>query len=181
VSKKTNKKPGKGQRRLSPVEMISRLHVGLRPKLQPETTRDLELVHLELLDSLMKGDATEETAYQIVAGLLTHWAMADSRGLECTEVLLGGIECMSAVIARADRLGRWGLSGPEYQSLKECVEYEDAVAKMIDAPTAMRAADWSEMIINKIADARANASGDGRLAAMQALQAALGKTVARAA
>lgn len=183
MSKKSTKKPGKGsQRRMSPVEMISRLHVGLRPKLQHETTRDLELVHLELLDAFTRGEANEETAYQIVAGLLTHWAMADTRDLECTAVLLGGIECMASVIERADRTGRWGLSGPEYQTLKQCVDYEDAVARMIDAPTAMRAADWSERVINEIADARrAEAAGQNKIAGMQALRKALETSVTRKA
>ncbi len=104
---------------------------------------DLGLAHLINLDTLAKGGADESTLWQWVSGCLTWWRVADllkAGEAEMCEQL--GLD--SAVVERFGRTGRIVFTGPEYQQAKLGVAYMDDLAAIVDRPTAVLAANWSE-------------------------------------
>jgi hypothetical protein len=124
---------------------------GLRPRLAGDQVRDLALVHLVNLDAVARGEGTPELLWQMVGGALTWSRVAESLGAgvpETSDQLL----VLEAVIERYKRTGRIGFSGAEYQRAKHAVDVMDELARLVDRPTAVAAAEWSEARVNAIAE-----------------------------
>lgn len=120
---------------------------GLRPKLTRDQLQDLGLAHMVNLDTLAKGEADEATLWQWVGGCLTWSRVADLLQVgqaEMTEQL----QLVAAVVERYGRTGRAVFTGPEYQLAKAGVGYMDDLAAIVDKPTAIAAAEWSEARCN---------------------------------
>lgn len=137
---------------------------GMRPKLVKDQVRDLDLVHVSNLDAIARGGATEAQLWDWVASVLTWCRAAELQGV--------GIEEMAPQRALADRLiarfeqtGRVLFSGPDYQLAKTGIEVMNELARTVDRANAIRAADWSEIEVNKMAEACAARRDAGRLAA----------------
>lgn len=125
---------------------------GLRPRLAPDQVRDLGLAHVVNLDAIARGEANEALLWQWVGGVLT-WSRV-------AELLQAGVPEMQAqlelahrVIERYGRTGRVGFSGPDYQAARAGVQVMDLLAELVDKPTAIAAAEWSERRVNELAQA----------------------------
>ena len=125
---------------------------GLRPKLASDQVLDLSLVHLANLDAIATGRGTEELLWQVAGGALTWSRVAQALGrgeLEMRQQL----ELVATLVTRYGKTGKVLFSGPEYQLAKQGVDVMDALAELVDRPTAIAAAAWSENEVNKMAAA----------------------------
>jgi len=144
------------RKRLTRPEMLARLHVGLRPRLAKDQVRDLGLAHIANLDSISRGLGGEEVLWQWIGGALTWSYVAGAlerrdapRYREVAIAMRLQLEVATAIVERFGRTGRLGFTGPEYQQAKDACEWMDALAEVVDRPTAVIAADWSDATVNK--------------------------------
>jgi hypothetical protein len=100
----------------------------LRPKLLRDQVTDLALAHLQNLDLISKGQASEDEMWHLVEAALL-W---------------------SKVVERFARTGRIGFSGVEYQAAKLGVDVMDELARKVDQPTTSSATVWSEAQVDKL-------------------------------
>lgn len=140
------------RRPLSRSELIDRLPRALRPKLSSDQVRDLGLAHMVNLDAIAKGQATEDTLWQWVGGLLTWQKAALLLELGMPEIE-PQLHLATAVINRYAKTNKIAFTGPEYQLAKTGVLVMDALAESVDRATAIAAADWSERRVQQLADA----------------------------
>jgi hypothetical protein len=131
---------------------------GLRPLLKPDQVRDLGLAHIGNLDTIARGEGTEDVLWQWIGGALTWSFVAGSlekrnpaRYRDAAIAMRLQLQVATAVVERFGRTGRVGFSGPEYQQAKEACEWMDALAEVVDQPTAQIAAEWSELRVNSMA------------------------------
>jgi len=66
---------------------------------------------------------------------------------------------LDAVVERCQRTGRVGFSGTDYQRAKQAVDVMDALARLVDRPTAVEVAEWSEARVNAIAEQQRREGG----------------------
>lgn len=120
---------------------------GLRPRLAADQVRDLALAHNENLHTISRGEADEATLWQAVGGVLTWSRVADmlDRG---QDEMRAQLELVTRVVERFGATGRIGFTGLEYQAAKRGVMVMDALAEIVDRPTAIAAAEWSEARVN---------------------------------
>ncbi|MGV8824002.1 hypothetical protein [Methylibium petroleiphilum] len=123
---------------------------GLRPRLANDQVRDLAMVHLVNLDAIAKGTADESTLWQWVGGLFTWSRVATMLQAGEPEMELQ-LALATAVLERYERTHRIGFSGPEYQQAKDGVIVMDQLAELVDRPTAIAAAEWSEIKVSRLA------------------------------
>jgi len=138
------------RRHLTKAELIRRMHRGLRPKLHVDQVRDLALAHVGNLDTVATGQATEEVLWQWIGGVLT-WSRVATVLKLGEEEMTRQLELATSMVERYGRVGRVGFSGPEYQLAKEGLQVMDQLAAVVDRPTAIDAADWSEDKVNEMA------------------------------
>lgn len=132
-------------------ELIARLPRALRPRLQRGQMIDLALAHTTNHELIRTGQADEAVLWQWVGGMLTWYRVAVLLGLgepEMQQQLL----LTEAVLQRYGRTGRVGFSGPEMQLSADGVQVMDQLAAAVDQPTAERAADWSEALVQRMAE-----------------------------
>lgn len=134
----------------SKTELIARLHRGLRPKLTHDQLVDLGLVQAVNLDAIVRGEATEQ--------LLWDWTAATLTWSKVAELLQVGVEEMCEQLGLAERLvTRYGRTGEicfeanDYEVASVGLQVADELAKLVDRPTAIVAATWSEQRINEMA------------------------------
>ncbi len=122
---------------------------GLRPKLDRSQLQDLALVHLANLDAIAKGQADGATLWDAVAAAFTWSRAAQLMDIGQPE-MAAQLHMLERVLERYQRTGRVGFAGPEYQLAKDGVEVMDELARLVDLPTAIAAAAWSEARIDAI-------------------------------
>lgn len=122
---------------------------GLRPRLAGDQVRDLAVVHLVNLDAIAKGTADESTLWQWVGGMFTWSRVATLLQTGEPEMELQ-LAVATAVLERYHRTRRIGFSGLEYQQSKDGVVVMDQLAELVDRPTAIAAAEWSERKVNQL-------------------------------
>jgi len=155
----------------SKAELIARLHRGLRPRLVPDQLIDLGLVHASNLDLIASGAGTEKLLWDAVAGVLTWSKVAEmlvaAKVIEpdAVELMAEQLQMTERLVARYGRTGRVAFDGTDYQLAKPGIEVMDQLARIVDRPTAVIAADWSEKRVNEMA-----AEGEKRLQAREAQQ-----------
>lgn len=123
---------------------------GLRPRLDHGQLVDLGLAHLANLDAIATGRATLEVLWQTAGGVFTWSRVAELLHLGEPEMTTQ-LHVIEHVILRYQRTGRVGFTGPEYQLAKLGVDVMDELARIVDRPTAVAAAEWSERRIERIA------------------------------
>lgn len=136
---------------------------GLRPKLAADQVRDLGICHLQNLDAIAKGDATEATLWQVAGAALTWSKVAELLQLGEPE-MHEQLTLASTLVERYGRTGRVLFTGSEYQLAKTGVDVMDQLAEAVDKPTAVIAAEWSERKVNEL-EAACRERGDERRAA----------------
>ena len=125
---------------------------GLRPRLTPDQVTDLALAHLTNLDLIAKGQATVDEMWQMVGGVFTWSRAADLLQVGVPE-MRAQLELATRVVERYGRTGRVGFSGTEYQAAKIGVQVMDELAALVDKPTAIAAAEWGEVEVNRLSAA----------------------------
>jgi len=141
------------------AELVARLPRGLRPRLAADQKLDLAIVHHMNHELLRTGQADEQVLWQWVGGVLTFSRMADL--LDCgVPEMERQTELAVSLLQRYSRTGRVGFAGPELQLALDGVQVMDELAKMVDRPTAVAAADWSEATVNHLAQLAADKAAD---------------------
>jgi hypothetical protein len=152
------------RRPASKTELIARLSPGLRPKLVRDQLVDLALVHHSNFDLIAKGKGTHQLLLDYAASVLTWSFVADAlvkRELitaDAVDLMTEQVLMVERMVARYGRTGRIAFDGPDLQRGKEGLDVMDELARLVDRPTAVAAADWSEMRM-----AEMEASGEIRL------------------
>lgn len=126
---------------------------GLRIMLKPSTVRELLISHHENFDDMTNGRATIETVWQM-AGAALGWAkIAQALGLGEPE-MARELSMINSVLARWERTGAVGFSGPELQTARDSFDVLEQLANSVDWMTAYAAVDWAEDRINAIRQQR---------------------------
>lgn len=152
----------------SKAELIARLHRGFRPRLVADQILDLGLVHASNLDLIASGGGTEKLLWDAVAGVLTWSKVAEmlvaAKVIEpdAVDLMAEQLQMTERLVARYGRTGRVAFDGTDYQLAKLGIEVMDQLARIVDRPTAVIAADWSEQRVNEMA-----AEGEKRLQARE--------------
>lgn len=128
---------------------------GLRPMLLPSTQRTLEIYHLQNLDAIARGQATNDTLWEWAGGVLTWARVAEVLGVGLAE-MNEQLELATAVLDRFRATGRIGFTGPQYQLAKTGVMVMDQLACQVDQAAAEAAAAWSQAQIDRITDGLAD-------------------------
>lgn len=116
---------------------------GLRRKLDSGQQTDLAIAHLQNLDLISRGTATEDEVWHLVEQCLTWSRVAELLGLGQDE-MAAQLEVATRVVERYGRTGKVGFSGVEYQAAKRGIDIMDELARLVDQPTASQACEWSE-------------------------------------
>jgi hypothetical protein len=122
---------------------------GLRPMLDRSQLTDLALAHVANLDALARGQADTTTLWHVVEAAFT-WSRAAQLLRTGEAEMAQQLAMLEGVVERYKRTGRIGLSGPEYQLAKAGVDIMDELARLVDVPTAVAAAAWSEARVDQI-------------------------------
>lgn len=131
---------------------------GLRPRLTPDQLLDLGLAHVVNLDAIAHGEADESLLWQWVGGVLTWSRVAILLDRGAPE-MLEQVQLATRLVQRYGRTGRVLVTGTDYQVAKAGVALMDALARLVDRPTAIAAANWSE---HKVAQMAAECRGQQR-------------------
>lgn len=123
---------------------------GLRPKLAHDQVVDLAICHHEHLDAIARGEADEDVLWQVAGAALTWSKVAELLGRGVDE-MTPQLHLVAELVRRYGETGRVIFRGPEYQLAKQGVEVMDALAEIVDRPTAVIAAEWSERKVNELA------------------------------
>jgi hypothetical protein len=154
----------KRRRPISKTELIARLSPGLRPKLVRDQLTDLALVHHSNFDLIAKGKGTHQLLLDYAASVLTWSYVANAlvkRELitaDAVDLMTEQVLMVERMVARYGRTARIAFDGPDMQLGKDGLDVMDELARLVDRPTAVAAADWSEMRM-----AEMEASGEIRL------------------
>ena len=125
---------------------------GLRPKLKPDQLRDLGLAHNENLSAIADGSAEPSMIWDYVGGVLTWWRVSQLLQIGEPEMCLQ-LEVATRLVERFGRTRRVRFDGPDLQLARTGVIVMDQLAEIVDRPTAVVAADWSEAEVNRMAAA----------------------------
>ena len=123
----------------------------LRPKLSRDQVRDLATAHITNLDLVARGKGDEALLWDTVGAVLL-WSRVAEQLQAGVDEMLEQVRLATALVQRYGRTGRVGFSGTEYQLAKRGVEVMDQLAEMVDQPTAVAAAAWSEARVQVMAD-----------------------------
>lgn len=129
--------------------LIARLPRGLRPKLDRSQTLDLDIVHHTNLDLIAKGEGTAELLWDFAGGVLT-WSLVAHRLQRRRDEMGLQLALAFRLVNRYGRTGRVIFDGPDYQVAKAGVGTMQALAEVVDQPTAAAAADWAETIVHDL-------------------------------
>ena len=111
--------------------------------------RDLNLCHIVNLDAMAHGEATFELLRDWVAAVLL-WSRVAEQLQRGVDEITAQLELTHDVIQRYRRTGRVAFDGAGYQLAKTGLNVMDQLALIVDRPTAIEAAEWSEAKILEI-------------------------------
>ena len=115
---------------------------GLRPQLTGDQVIDLSLCHYSNLDAVATGLATELTLWNLAEAALTWSRVAEMLGAGEPE-MRQALELVGALVSRYGVTGRIEFVGNEYRTATDAAAHMDLLAAIVDAPTAIAAAVWS--------------------------------------
>lgn len=120
-----------------------------RPRLDQSQLRDLSLAHHANLDAIATGDVNEVTLWHAVEAALT-WSRTATLLRKYEAAMAQQLSMITDLVTRYGRTGSILFTGPEYQLAKLGVQVMDELAAVVDAPTAVAAAQWSRDRINHL-------------------------------
>jgi hypothetical protein len=144
-------------RKHTPRRVLNPVPPWLRPKLTADQRQDLGLAHWANLDALARGAGDEALLWQVVGGVFTWSRVADllARGnadyAPAVDEMRAQLELATRLVERYGATGRVLFTGTDYQLAKRGAEVMDELATVVDRPTAVAAAEWSETKINELA------------------------------
>lgn len=124
---------------------------GLRPKLDTTQQRDLDLAHHMNLDTIHRGEADEATLWQVVGGVLT-WRYVSMRLQRGMVEMDDQMALVTHLVERYRDTGRIEFAGDDYELAKTGVQVMGALAEVVDRPTAIAAATWSELRVERMSE-----------------------------
>lgn len=133
-------------------ELLARLHRGLRPKLAADQLRDLGLCHHENLDAIVRGTPDPDILWDYAGSVFTWWKAATLLGVGEPEMAVQ-LEVAARLCERWQRTGAVRFDGPDLELARQGVQVMDELARIVDRPTAIQAAEWSEREIERMARA----------------------------
>lgn len=143
-----------GRRRLTRTELLARMPRAFRPRLDAGQRLDLSLCHHENFDAITHGQAEPSMIWDYVGSVLTWWKVAQLLQVGVLEMGLQ-LELATRLVERFGATGRVVFSedddGHKIELATIGVAVMDELAAMVDRPTAIAAADWSESEVNRIA------------------------------
>lgn len=131
------------------AELAARLIRATKRRLAADQVRDLAMAHNINLDAIAHGQADASILWQWVGGIYTWWRVAELLGQGVPEMQLQ-IDLATSVVERYGRTGRVGFSGAQLQQARDGVSAMDQLAELVDRPTAIAAAEWSERKVNQL-------------------------------
>lgn len=138
------------QRRLTRAELLARMPRALQPGLNAGQQLDLAMCHIVNLDAIASGQAGPSMLWDWIGSVLTWVRAAQLCGAGVPEMA----DQLDLAVRLIERYGRTGLvrfDGPDYQLAKAGLQVMDELARTIARSTAIAAADWSEIEVNKMA------------------------------
>lgn len=139
------------RRRPTREELLDRLPRGLRPMLSKAQQDQLALYHNVNLDAIVSGQADASMLWDFLGGVLM-WHKA-------AELIGAGVEEMAPqlgvamrLVERYSRTGKVRFDGSDYQLARMGVLVMDELARLVDRANADRAAGWSQVECQRIAD-----------------------------
>lgn len=133
------------------AELLARMPRAFRPKLDASQRTELGICHWQQVDAIQSGAADAQVMWSMAGGVLTWSRIAELLGVGVPE-MKAQLEVVDRLIERFKRTGRVGLSGPDLQLAKEGATVMDDLAEIVDKPTAIAAAEWSELEVQRLAD-----------------------------
>ncbi len=137
-------------RPLSKAQLLARMPRAFRPKLDRSQLVDLGLVHITNLDNILAGTAETDVLWHYVGSILTWSKVAEALELGVDEMVQQR-QVADRLVDRYRTTGRIGFTGADYQLAKLGMDVMDELARLVDRPTAIRAADWSEAKLQALA------------------------------
>lgn len=124
---------------------------GMRPMLDAGQRRDLGLVHMVNLDTISRGQADEATLWQVVGGVITWSRVAGA--LKRGEVEMAAqLELTTRLVEHYRDSGRIEFVDGDYELAKTGTVVMDLLAEVVDRPTAIAAARWSERRVERMSE-----------------------------
>jgi hypothetical protein len=136
-------------RRPSQAELLARMPRAFRPRLDAGQRLDLALCHNENLDAIVTGKAEPSMIWDYLGGVLTWWKAAQLLQVGVPEMDLQ-LEVATRLVERYGRTGRVLFDGTDLQLARDGVVVMDELARLVDRPNAIAAADWSENEVNRL-------------------------------
>lgn len=128
-----------------------------RPKTPAATIRTARIVHWDLLDRFTNGTATRDDLWDWIETGFTYsqiMRMLAEDGSaftdESMQAVAAQLESYPEVIARSNRTGRIAFTGPELQAARAAASVMDELIGMDRHGIALRAAQWSEIQMDKL-------------------------------
>lgn len=139
-------------RRPTKTELLARMPRVFRPRLRPDQILDLGLCHIFNLDAIASGQAGPSMLWDWIGSVLTWVRAAELSGAGVLE-MTAQLEVAVRLVERFGRTGLVRFDGPDYQLAKLGLQVMDELARTVDRATAIAAADWSEIEVEKMAAA----------------------------
>lgn len=133
------------------AELLNRMPRAFRPRLQASQITELGICHWQNVDAVRAGAADAQVMWSMAGGILTWSRIAELLQAGVPE-MKAQLEMMERMIVRWKRTGRIGLSGLDLQLAKDGADFMDQLAALVDKPTAIAAATWSELEVQRLAD-----------------------------
>lgn len=140
----------KHRRYPSRAELLARMPRAFRKRLDELQQRDLALYHNVNLDAIATGQAEASMLWDFLGGVLLWHRAAELLGVGVAE-MAPQLEVATRLVERYSRTGRVAFDGPDYQLAKIGVRLMDELARLVDQPTAVAAADWSQAECDRMA------------------------------
>lgn len=93
--------------------------------LSREMKTDMRLPYHLSLDLFKRGLGTDDDAHQIVSALLVGHELAKLYSPQASQAMQEAIDAISAVKARGDQTGQWGVSGDQFRAISEALVLMD--------------------------------------------------------
>lgn len=129
--------------------LLSRMPRAFRPRMRADQLRALGLAHIENLDAIATGQADAPMVWDYTSSVLCWWKVAQLLGTGLPE-MNEQLEVATRLVERFFKTRRVLFDGTDLQIARRGVMVMDQLAEIVDQPTAIVAAEWSEREINRM-------------------------------
>lgn len=119
---------------------------GLRPGLPPAQQDDLNLLVIDFVDQIARGEAPVETMWDYARSIFTVSVMADMMQLGAPE-MAEQVRLCTRLVQRWQRTGRVLFDGPDLLLAREGTDIVAQIVQEVDRPTALAAVHRSAVLL----------------------------------